>query len=144
MLKRIDHLGIAVRALGPALALYRDALGLRVAGTEEVAAEKVRVAFLPLGDTRLELLEPTGAESPVARFLERRGEGLHHVCFEVEDLDGILRSASGGALELLPGYPRAGAEGGRVAFFHPRSTGGVLIELVERGGTGERKQGGQR
>jgi methylmalonyl-CoA epimerase len=144
MLKKVDHLGIAVRALGPALALYRDQLGLKLTGTEEVASEKVRVAFLPVGGTRLELLEPTGADSPIARFLERRGEGLHHVCFEVEDLDGILRGASAGALEVLPGYPRAGAGGGRVAFFHPRSTGGVLIELVEKtGAAGARRHGGQ-
>ncbi len=137
MLKKIDHLGIAVKALQPALRVYRDRLGLALGGIEDVPQEKVRVAFLPLGDSRLELLEPTDDTSPVARFIERRGEGLHHVCFEVENLDGILADLQGSGLELLPGYPRAGAEGGRVAFFHPRSTGGVLMELVERAGGGQ-------
>lgn len=136
MLKRIDHLGIAVRSLEQALRLYRDRLGVAPTGTEEVPEEKVRIAFLPVGGARLELLEPTDDSSPVARFLDKRGEGLHHVCFEVEDLGRILQGAAGSGLELLPGYPRAGAGGGRVAFFHPRSTGGVLIELVERGGGG--------
>lgn len=136
MLKKIDHLGIAVRTLADALPLYRDRLGLAVGGVEEVPQEKVRVAFLPLGDTRLELLEPTDDSSAVARFIERRGEGLHHVCFEVDDLDALLSGAAGGALQLLPGYPRPGAAGSRVAFLHPRSAGGVLIELVERGAGG--------
>ncbi|MGH9363319.1 MAG: methylmalonyl-CoA epimerase [Thermoanaerobaculia bacterium] len=141
MLKRLDHLGVAVRSLAPALALYRDRLGLAVEGVEEVPQEKVRVAFLPLGDTRLELLEPTADDSPVARFIDKRGEGLHHLCFEVEDLDGVLARLPGSGIELLPGYPRPGAEGGRVAFLHPRSTGGVLMELREGGGG---KSGGPR
>jgi methylmalonyl-CoA epimerase len=134
VLKKLDHLGVAVRSLAPALELYRDRLGLAVQGVEEVPQEKVRIAFLPLGDTRLELLEPTTDDSPVARFIDKRGEGLHHICFEVENLDGILARLPGSGIDLLPGYPRAGAEGGRVAFFHPRSTGGVLMELCERGG----------
>lgn len=132
MLKRLDHLGVAVRSLEPALGLYRDCLGLTVGGIEEVPQEKVRVAFVPVGDTRIELLEPTGPDSPVARFLDKRGEGLHHLCFEVDSLEVALDPARVGGLELLPGYPRAGAGGERVAFFHPRSTGGVLIELRER------------
>jgi methylmalonyl-CoA epimerase len=138
MLKRLDHVGIAVRSLGPALGLFRDRLGLAVGGVEEVPQEKVRVAFLPLGDVRLELLEPTGPESAVARFIDKRGEGLHHLCFEVESLESALDLARAGGLEVLPGYPRAGAGGERVAFFHPRSTGGVLLELRER------RRGGSR
>ncbi|MEE9218846.1 MAG: methylmalonyl-CoA epimerase [Acidobacteriota bacterium] len=132
MLKRIDHFGVAVRNLEKAIALYRDGLGLELGGIEEVPQEKVRVAFLPVGETRVELLEPMDESSPVARFLDKRGEGLHHVCFETEDLEEMLPRLSRSGLELLSGYPRRGAEGGRVAFFHPRSTGGVLIELRQR------------
>jgi methylmalonyl-CoA/ethylmalonyl-CoA epimerase len=136
MLKKIDHFGVAVRGLEKALGIYRDGLGMNLGGVHEVPQEKVRVAFLPIGDTRLELLEPTDEESPVARFLEKRGEGLHHICFQVEDLDKLLPRLRSKGLELLPGYPRRGAEAERVAFFHPRSTGGVLIELREKGSGG--------
>ena len=132
MLKKIDHFGVAVRELEKALGIYRDGLGLEVDGVEEIPQEGVRVAFLPIGETRLELLEPTSESSPVARFLEKRGEGLHHVCFQVDGLERQIPDLRARGLELLPGYPRQGAEGERVAFFHPRSTGGVLIELREK------------
>jgi methylmalonyl-CoA/ethylmalonyl-CoA epimerase len=132
-LKKIDHLGIAVRDLEKALAVFRDRLRLPLDAVEEVPQEKVKVAFLSVGESRLELLQPTAVDSAVARFLDRRGEGLHHVCFEVQDFDRLLADLPRSGLELLPGYPRAGAGGERVAFFHPRSTAGVLIELRERG-----------
>lgn len=136
MLKKIDHFGVAVHGLEKALGVYRDGLGLELGGIEEVPQEGVRVAFLPIGETRLELLEPTNESSPIARFLEKRGEGLHHVCFQVDELERRIPDLQARGLELLPGYPREGAEGERVAFFHPRSTGGVLIELREKGGGG--------
>jgi methylmalonyl-CoA/ethylmalonyl-CoA epimerase len=135
---RLDHVAIAVRSLAAALELYRDRLGLAAVGVEEVPQEKVRVAFLDGGGARIELLEPTQPDSAVARYIDRRGEGLHHLCFEVESLEAALDAARAGDLEVLPGYPRAGAGGGRVAFFHPRATGGVLIELRERQRGGSR------
>jgi LAO/AO transport system kinase len=129
----LDHLGVAVRRIEDRLALYRDALGLELQGVEEVAGEGVRVALLPAGRTRIELLEPTGGDSAVARFLDRRGEGIHHACFEVDDLDAALERFRSAGLQAAGAEGRAGAEGSRVAFIHPRAAGGVLIELRETG-----------
>lgn len=130
----LDHLGVAVRRIDDRLALYRDVLGLELEGIEEVATEGVRVALLPAGRTRIELLEPlAGSATNVARFLEKRGEGIHHVCFEVDDLDRALERFSRAGLPAAGDGPRVGAEGSRIAFIHPRSTGGVLIELRETG-----------
>lgn len=128
---KLDHIGIAVRSLEQALKFYRDHLGLRVAGLETIAAEKVRVAMLPLGDTRLELLEATAADSPIARFLEKRGEGIHHIALEVGQLDAHLRQLEAAGVRVLPGKGESGAGGHRYAFLHPSSCGGVLVELVE-------------
>lgn len=127
----LDHLGVAVRRLDERLPLYRDVLGLPVTGVEEVAGERVRVAFVPAGRTRIELLEPTSPGSPVARFLEQRGEGIHHICFEVGDLDATLRRFKDAGLARAGETGREGAEGARIAFIHPHGTGGVLIELRE-------------
>jgi len=129
----LDHVGVAVRRLDERLPFYRDLLGLAHAGTEEVAAEGVRAAFLPAGRTRIELLEPTRSDATLARHLERRGEGIHHLCFEVDDIDAALARLEAAGHEILGGGARAGAEGTRVAFLHPRKTGGVLIELRTRG-----------
>ncbi|HEV8701889.1 MAG TPA: methylmalonyl Co-A mutase-associated GTPase MeaB [Candidatus Polarisedimenticolia bacterium] len=136
----LDHLGVAVRRIEDRLALYRDVLGLDLEEIEEVAGEGVRVALLPAGRARIELLEPlAGATTNVAKFLETRGEGIHHVCFEVEDLDRTLeRFRSAGLRATGSGSGagddvRTGAEGSRIAFIHPRSAGGVLIELRETG-----------
>ncbi len=129
---RIAHIGIAVRNLDEALRLYHDALGLPLQGRETVEIDHVNVAFLPIGDTRVELLEATDPESPVARFIEKRGEGVHHVAFEVDDVEealGVLREQG---FRLIDETPRTGAGGARVAFVHPRSANGVLIELCER------------
>jgi len=131
----LDHLGVAVRAIEERLALYRDVLGLELVGVEEVAGEGVRVAMLPAGRTRIELLEPTGKGTAVGRFLETRGEGVHHLCFEVEDLGAAVERFKSAGLEIAGAADRAGAEGSRIAFIHPRGTGGVLIELREKSKT---------
>ena len=128
---KLDHLGIAVRSVEEALKVYRDALGIEVAGVEEVAAEKVRVAMLPVGDTRIELLEPTGEGSVVEKFIEKRGEGLHHIALAVDDLDAQLERLEKQGVRVIPGKGEVGAGGHRYAFLHPASCGGVLIELVE-------------
>ena len=127
---KIDHLGIAVSSLDAALTAYR-ALGFELADTHDVPTEKVRAAFLPVGESRLELLEPTDPDSVIARFLEKRS-GLHHVCVLVEDIDAALAELKEKGVELLDQSPRPGAGGSRVAFIHPRSAGGVLLELKQK------------
>lgn len=134
MILRVDHVGIAVRAIEERLRFWRDALGMSVGGREEVATEGVRVAFLPAGESRIELLEPTGPDSAVGRFLAKRGEGIHHLTLSVEDLEAVLARLRESDLETLDETPRPGAGGSRVAFVHPRAAGGVLLELVERKG----------
>lgn len=128
---KLDHIGIAVRSLEQALQFYRDKLGLTLAGIETIPAEKVRVAMLALGETRLELLEATAADSPIARFLEQRGEGIHHIAIAVARLDSHLRQLEAAGVRVLPGKADTGASGYRYAFLHPSSCGGVLVELVE-------------
>jgi len=127
---KIDHLGIAVPSLDQAVAAY-EALGFRVEKTHDVPTEKVRAAFLPVGESRLELLEPTDPSSVIARFLEKRS-GLHHVCVLVDDLDAALAGMKARGVPLLDQVPRTGAGGCRVAFVHPKGAGGVLLELKER------------
>lgn len=127
----LDHIGIAVRDLAAALAFYRDALGLAVEGVEEVSAQGVRAHFVPAGEPRLELLEATTEASPIARFLERRGPGLHHVTFRVDDLHAALTELKARGVRLLDEQPRPGAEGALVAFIHPSSAHGVLVELKQ-------------
>ena len=127
----VPKIGIAVNSLEASIPLYAALLGVNPAGREEVPSEGVRVAFFGRGGGRVELLEPTGDDSPIAAFLDRRGPGLHHVCLSVADLDeAVLRAEETGATLVPPGI-RSGAEGRRVAFLHPRTAGGVLIELVE-------------
>jgi len=130
--RRIDHIGVAVRSIAAAARLYRDAFGLHVDPPEALPANGVTVAFITVGDTRIELLEPLGADSPVARFLDRRGEGLHHVALAVGDVAHALEIARGAGFTPLDAHPRPGAHGTRIAFLHPRDAHGVLIELVER------------
>jgi len=127
---KIDHLGIAVPSLGKAIAAY-EALGFRVEETHDVPTEKVRAAFLRVGESHLELLEPTDPASVVARFLEKRS-GLHHVCVLVDDLDAALAEMKARGVPLLDETPRVGAGGCRVAFVHPRGAAGVLLELKEQ------------
>jgi methylmalonyl-CoA/ethylmalonyl-CoA epimerase len=128
---KIDHLGIAVSSLEQATAAY-EALGFEVESTHDVPTEKVRVAFLPVGESHLELLEPTDPSSVIARFLEKRS-GLHHVCVLVDDLDEALEQMKSRGVPLLDETPRVGAGGCRVAFVHPKAAGGVLLELKEAG-----------
>ena len=128
---KIDHLGIAVPSLAEAVKAY-EALGFEVERTEHVPTEKVRVAFLPVGDSRLELLEPAEAGSVIAKFLEKRS-GLHHVCVVVEDIEAALAELRARGVPLIDKEPRPGAGGSRVAFVHPKAAGGVLLELKQKG-----------
>ena len=128
-IKKIDHLGIAVPALAEARAAF-EALGFTVTHEHDVPTEKVKTAFLPVGESHLELLEPTDPSSVVARFLEKRG-GLHHVCVEVEDLEAALATLKARGVRLVDETPRVGAGGCKVAFVHPKSAAGMLLELKE-------------
>ena len=142
MIVKVDHVGVAVKSLEERLAFWRDALGLCVEGTETVDSEGVRVAMLPAGASRIELLEATRPDSPIAKFLAKRGEGIHHVTLEVESVPAVLDRLRAQGVPLLDDVPRSGAGGSRVAFLHPRAAGGVLIELVERPGPGPRRGAG--
>jgi methylmalonyl-CoA epimerase len=141
MIRKIDHIGIAVERLSERLPFWAERLGLSVKGIETVEAEQVKVAFLDAGSSRIELLEPTDENSPVARFLQRRGEGIHHLTLEVADLRGLLAQLASDGVPVLGEAPRAGAGGREVAFLHPRAAGGVLVELVAAGpARGERSE----
>ncbi|MFA6130624.1 MAG: methylmalonyl-CoA epimerase [Candidatus Omnitrophota bacterium] len=126
---RIAHLGVAVRHLDDVLPLYRDVLGLPDMPLDN--ADGARIAGLAAGESLVELLEPATADSPIAKFVDRKGPGIHHICFNVDDLDGTLAKAKAAGITLIDEVPRIGAEGKRIAFLHPKSTGGVLIELSE-------------
>jgi len=130
---RIHHVAVVVREIGPALALYRDSLGLEVETIMPIPSDRVNIAFLPIGEVKLELVEPTDDTTGVAKFLAARGEGFHHVCFEVADLAETLTRLAIDGIELIDTAPRKGAEG-PVAFLHPRSCHGVLVELIEASG----------
>lgn len=132
MLEKIDHLGIAVRDWETALARYTALTAAPPQHIEEVPSQKVKVAMFNVGESRVELLLATAQDSPIAKFIEKRGEGLHHVCFKVPRLDEALARLSAQGMEILPGAGGQGAEGSRVAFLHPKSAAGVLIELVEK------------
>lgn len=131
--KKINHIGIAVNSIEKSVPFYRDILGMRYEGSEEVAEQKVRVAFLAVGESRIELLEPTSPDSPVARFLEKNGEGTHHIAYEVADLEGALSKLRAAGVKLIDQTPRCGAHGTFIAFLHPKATGGVLTELCQPG-----------
>ncbi|HUM05934.1 MAG TPA: methylmalonyl-CoA epimerase [Terriglobales bacterium] len=127
---QIDHLGIAVKSLAAAKGIY-EKLGMKVSMEETVAQEKVKVAMLPIGESRLELLEPTTEDSSVAKFIAKRGEGLHHVCLRVPDLPAAVANLKSGGVRLVSEEIKIGAGGHRYVFVHPQSTGGVLLELVD-------------
>jgi methylmalonyl-CoA/ethylmalonyl-CoA epimerase len=131
MIKNINHIAIIVPELDGALAFWEGALGLKVARTEAVPAEGVDVAFLPVGESNVELLKPTAADSGVARFLEKRGPGIHHMCFEVDDIHATLARLREHGIQLINEEPVAGHGGRQYAFVHPKSTGGVLVELYQ-------------
>lgn len=128
---KIDHLGIATKGIDEALGFWVDALGLENVHTEIVADQKVRVAMLPLGESRIELLEPTSEDSPISKFLEKRGGGIHHVAVKVDDIEASLAKLKANGARLIDEAPRIGAEGCLVAFVHPSSANGVLLELVQ-------------
>ncbi|SMO40828.1 methylmalonyl-CoA epimerase [Melghirimyces algeriensis] len=129
--ERIEHVGIAVQSLEQAVPLYRDILGLEWLGEEIVESEQVRVAFFRLGEVKVELLEPLSPDSPIARFLEKRGQGIHHIALKVEEIEGELKRLSDSGIQLIHDQPKRGAKGAKVAFIHPQSTKGVLYELCE-------------
>jgi len=131
-LKNIDHIGIAVSNLQESLSFWERSLGIELHGIEEVAEQNVRTAFLPVGGTEIELLEPTSADSSVARFIEKRGEGLHHIAIRVDDIEAALAELKAEGIQLIDETPRNGAGGARMAFVHPKATHGVLLELCER------------
>mgnify|MGYP001328521840 CR=1 FL=1 len=128
---KINHLGIATNGIDDALKFWADALGLENVHTEIVEDQKVRVAMLPIGESRVELLEPTSDDSPISKFLEKRGGGIHHIAVEVEDIEASLEKLKAQGMRLIDESPRIGAEGCLVAFVHPAASGGVLLELVQ-------------
>ena len=129
---KINHLGIATKSIDDALSFW-NTLGLDNVHTETVDDQKVRVAMLPIGESRIELLEPTSDDSPISKFLEKRGGGIHHIAVEVEDIAAVLEKLRSKGVRLIDEVPRIGAEGCLVAFVHPSATNGVLLELVEVG-----------
>jgi len=130
--KRIEHIGIAVKNLEESVKYYENVFGLKCYAIEEVKDQKVRTAFFKIGETKLELLESTDPNSPIAKFIEKKGEGVHHIAFAVNNLDSSLTEVSGKGIQLIDKQPRKGAEGLDIAFLHPKSTFGVLTELCEK------------
>ena len=128
---KIDHIGIATNGIDDAARFYIESLGLQIEHVEDVASQKVRVAMLPLGESRVELLEPTSDDSPISKFLAKRGPGIHHIAVRVQDIRASLAELKEKGARLIDEQPRTGAGGCLVAFIHPSSTGGVLLELVE-------------
>jgi len=131
MFARIDHIGVAVEDLDAAIALYERTYGMEVVHRETVAEQGVEAVLLDVGENHVELLAPLGAESPVGRFLERKGPGLHHIAYRVADIDAVLADLRSAGLRLIDESPRTGIRASRVAFLHPSATGGVLTEIVE-------------
>lgn len=131
-LEKLDHIGIAVEKLDDSLAIWEGTLGLVLHGTEEVVEQKVRTAFLPLGESEIELLESTDPEGPIAKFIAAKGQGIQHLAFRVDNIEAALEELKAKGVRLIDEKPRYGAGGAKIAFLHPKSTGGVLIELCER------------
>jgi methylmalonyl-CoA/ethylmalonyl-CoA epimerase len=129
---KVDHIGVAVKSISEAKNLYSDLLGLTHAGSETVAEQKVTTAFFPVGDTEVELLESTSSDGPIAKYLEKKGEGVQHIAFCVENIEEALAELKAKGVQLIDEKPRRGAGGAKIAFLHPQSTFGVLIELCEK------------
>ena len=129
---KIDHLGVAVKSIEGGKNFWTDVLGLALEGTETVAEQKVTTAFLPVGESEVELLESTAPDGPIAKYLEKKGEGVQHIAFRVENLDEALAELKAKGIQLIDEQPRRGAGGARIAFLHPKATSGVLVELCER------------
>ncbi len=133
MLTKINHIGIAVKSLDETIPFYRDNLGMAFMGIEEVIEQKVKVAMLQVGESKIELLEPTSEDSPVAKFIEKNGPGIHHVAYEVSDIEAAIAKLMADGVRMIDEKPRAGAHGTRIAFVHPKSSNGVLTELCQCG-----------
>ncbi len=131
-LNKIEHIGIAVKSIEEALKYYENILGLKCYAIEEVQDQKVKTAFLKIGETKLELLEATSSESPIAKFIEKRGEGIHHIAFETDKIEETLNEIKNKGIRLIDETPRKGAEGLQIAFLHPKSTNGVLTEICSK------------
>ncbi len=131
-IKKFDHIGIVVQDIEAALKVYRDTLGLKLTKTEFVPEQAVKIAFLPTGESKIELIEPTTGDSGIARYLTRRGEGIHHVCLEVDDIEATLAQMAAHGMKLIDKTPRTGPGGHKYAFVHPKSAHGVLVELYEK------------
>ena len=131
-ISRVDHIGIAVKSIEESLKFYEGVLGIKCEGKEEVVDQNVITAFLPIGETEVELLEATSEEGSIAKFIEKRGEGLHHIAFRVDDIEKALEELRAQGIRLIDEKPRLGAGGAKIAFIHPKSSNGVLIEISER------------
>ena len=133
MLQKINHIGIAVQSLDATLPFYREALGMIFKGEEEVAEQMVKVAMLQVGESKIERLEPTSPDSPIARFLEKNGPGIHHIAYEVEDIEAAIAHMKDQGARMIDEIPRNGAHSTQIAFVHPKSSNGVLTELCQCG-----------
>ncbi|MGY5865633.1 MAG: methylmalonyl-CoA epimerase [Candidatus Thorarchaeota archaeon] len=131
MIEKIDHIGIAVDSIEKWVGYYKDVLGLKYLGSEEVSGQNIRVAFFEIGDSKIELVEPTSDDSPIAKFLEKRGGGIHHIAVLVDDIEAALARHQEAGARLIDEKPRIGAHNMRMAFIHPKSSGGVLMELCQ-------------
>ena len=129
---KIDHLGIAVNSIDEGKSFWNDALGLEFEGSETVEEQKVTTAFFPVGESEVELLESTAPDGPIAKFLEKKGQGIHHIAFRVENIEEALAELKEKGIKLIDEKPRKGAGGAKIAFLHPKATSGVLVELCER------------
>jgi len=132
VIRKIDHIGIAVKSIDEALKFYTDVLGLESSGTEEVSEQKVKTAFIPIGDSEIELLQSTSDDGPIARFIEKKGEGIQHIALRVENIESALEELKAKGIMLIDEKPRYGAGGAKIAFIHPKSTKGVLLELCQK------------
>ena len=129
---KIDHLGLAVNSIDAGKNFWTEVLGLKMAGTETVQEQKVTTAFFPVGESEVELLESTAPDGPIAKFIEKKGEGFQHVAFRVENIEAALAECKAKGIQLIDEKPRKGAGGAMIAFLHPKSTGGILVELSQR------------
>ncbi len=132
MVKKIDHIGVAVNSIDDALKFYTEHLGMECKDVEEVKDQKVKAALLPVGESQVELLEPTSDDSPIKKFLEKKGEGFHHIAFYVDNIEKTLEDLKEKGVRLIDEKPRDGAHGAKIAFIHPKSTGGPLVEICQR------------
>jgi len=132
MIRKINHIGVAVEDLNEAMKFYEENLGLEIEGIEEVKEQKVKVAFIPIGESRIELLQSTDPDGSISKFIEKRGEGIHHVALEVDRIEETLQKLKEKGVQLIDEKPRVGAHRMKIAFLHPRSTRGVLLELCEK------------